>query len=88
MVSLNTFSISIMNHLLLIIPVQPMGVGGGGVLLYRAIDCVYVCACVDTLQCECAPTFCARYLPKAQSGGMDTAYVTGCRLFNEKVDER
>lgn len=64
------------------------GVGVGGLLLYRAIGCVYVRACVDTLQCECAPTFCARYLPKAQNEVMDTAYVTECSLFNEKVDER
>lgn len=46
------------------------------------------CVCGHTAVSECAPTFCARYLPKAQNEGMDTAYVTGCGLFNEKVDER
>lgn len=82
-VSLNTFPISIMNHLLLIIPVQPKG----GMLLFRAIGSVYVRAC---LHCSVwvHANFCARYLPKAQNEGMDTAYVTGCRLFNEKMDER
>lgn len=38
MVLLNTFPISIMNHLLLIIPVQPGG--GGGLLSYSAMGCV------------------------------------------------
>lgn len=37
MVLLNTFPISIMTHLLLIIPVQP---GGGGLLSYNAMGCV------------------------------------------------
>lgn len=61
--------------------------GRGGMLLFRAIGCVYVRAC---LHCSVwvHANFCARYLPKAQNEGMDTAYVTGCRLFNEKMDGR
>lgn len=85
MVSLNTFPISIMNHLPLIIPVQPKG---RGAFIQSNRQCVRACVRAHTAVSERMPTFCARYLPKAQNEGMDTAYVTGCRLFNEKVDER
>lgn len=49
-VLLNTFPISIMNHLLLIIPVQPKG----GLLSYTAIGCVYVCVCMRCRVYTCA----------------------------------
>lgn len=66
MVLLNTFPISIMNHLLLIIPVQ---------FLFHT---VCTCACVHVLKCLCMRV-CARVLthvPKAPNEGIDTAHVT------------
>lgn len=69
MVLLNTFPISIMNHLLLIIPVQP---GGGGLLSYSAMGCVSA-SVRNAAVCVC---LCVQHLPKAPNQGMDRAHVT------------
>lgn len=57
-----------MNHLLLIIPVQPKG----GLLSYRAMGCVYVCVRAP----QCLRRARARHPPKAPNEGTDTAHVT------------
>lgn len=71
MVLLNTFPISIMNHLLLIIPVQPRGLA----FIQRNGLCIRVCACA---QMSMHARVCSRaqHLPKAPNEGIDTAHVT------------
>lgn len=71
-VLLNTFPISIMNHLLLIIPVQPRGLAfiqGNGL-------CVCTRACATSAQ------------RTGRGGWIQPRWQTESRLFNEKVDER
>lgn len=71
MVLLNTFPISIMNHLLLIIPVQPMGLA----FIQRNGLCVCLCVCGQVSMCARACSR-AQHLPKAPNEGIDTAHVT------------
>lgn len=79
-VLLNTFPISIMNHLLLIIPVQPRGAR-----FHTAWWAVCTCACAPLSMRALVHDIC----PKRRTRGwIQLMWQTESRLFNEKVDER